>query len=301
MAKLSLARRDDGAFLLPSRVRRDDGAPRFELPVPGRTVSDLAIRVLIRAEALENGYEAAARCFLDAHLRPGDVFVDVGAHWGLFSLSAASRWPGEVDVVAVEPHPENVARLMDAVSHNGLDARVEIVAAAAGDRRGFARLRQNTSMGHTTAAWSPIQELPGPRLCVPVATLDELFAARPHLHGRRVFLKVDVEGAEARVLQGARGLLAGGRVHAILWEYGLAAGDAAERGRVARRVRALERLGFTSFHVPDEDADPFRFAPLPDLARSDRTCNVFSLARDCRPRASYALALPPLAELTCAS
>jgi FkbM family methyltransferase len=255
--------------------------------VPRRFIQDLAIRVLIREEALVDGYEAGPRCFFDAHLQPGDVFVDVGAHWGVFSLSAASRWPGEVTVLAIEPHPENVARLMDAVSHNGFDDRVEIVAAACGSHRGFARLRYNTSMGHTIAGWSPIRELPGPPLYVPVVTLDELFRARPPLQERRVFLKVDVEGAETQVLTGARALLASGRVQAILWEYGLAAEDAAEHGRVVRLVRSLERRGFTSFYFPEEGPGPYRLVPLPDLSLCDGTYNVLSLGRDCRPRDLY--------------
>ncbi len=294
MGDLALDRREDGAFLLPSRFRNEDDTPRFVLPVPRLSVPDLAIRVLIREEALVDGYEAAGRCFFDAHLQPGDVFVDVGAHWGLFSLTAASRWPGEIDVLAVEPHPENVARLMDAVSHNGLNERVEIVAAACGSRRGYARLRFNTSMGHTIEGWSPISELPGPPLCVPVATVDELFRVRPWLHGRRVFLKVDVEGGEAQVLAGARALLASGRVHAILWEYGLAAGNAAERRRVARLLRSLEGLGFRSFHFPEDGPGPFRLEPLPELGRDGNGYNVFSLAPDCRPRDGYARHAPTL-------
>ncbi len=35
------------------------------------------------------GYEAPSRKFFDEHLRPGDSFVDVGSHWGVYSFSAA--------------------------------------------------------------------------------------------------------------------------------------------------------------------------------------------------------------------
>jgi len=287
MTAPTLPTREDGAFLVPSRFRDGDDRPRFVLPVPRLSLPDVAIRVLIHQERWADGYEAAPRHLFDAHLQPGDVFVDVGAHWGIFSLSAASRWPGEVSVLAVEPHPENVCRLMDAVAHNGFRDGVEIVAAACGERPGFARLRLNTSMGHTIAPWTPIRELPGANLCVPVVTLDDLFAERPHLQGRRVFLKVDVEGAETQVLAGARALLESGRVHAVMWEHGMAAGDPARRSEAAGWVRALEGLGFTSYHFPDDAPAPFRLAPLPNLAEGDQGCNVFSLGPGCPPLQLY--------------
>ena len=52
--------------------------------VPREMLADAGARVLWRQEMLEGGYEWATRQFFEANLAPGDLFLDVGAHWGVF-------------------------------------------------------------------------------------------------------------------------------------------------------------------------------------------------------------------------
>jgi hypothetical protein len=117
--------------LLPSVFRDPKGDARFTLPIPKAFLKDLAIKHLIEREARYGGFEYPTRAFFDAHLEPGDMFIYVGAHWGMLSLSAATRHPGEISA-----DPANVTQLLRGVAHNQLTNDIETVAAAAGDKPG---------------------------------------------------------------------------------------------------------------------------------------------------------------------
>ena len=117
--------------------------------------------------------------------------VDVGAHYGLFSLVFSFR-PGTV-AYAVEPSPEARKMLEHHLAVNpGLDVRVWPVAL------GRSQGELTFSIGdHGHALRSPGAEL----VTLPVRTLDGLVdqeRARPDA------VKIDVEGMELEVLEGAR-------------------------------------------------------------------------------------------------
>src|SRR6184192_2761833 len=97
---------------IPSASLDANGRPRFRFTLTERLVAnDLGAAHLFISEVLGRGYECALRRFLDLHLMPDDVFIDVGAHWGIHSLTAASKAPGLVSVLAIEPYPGNTERL----------------------------------------------------------------------------------------------------------------------------------------------------------------------------------------------
>jgi len=131
-------------------------------------------------------------------LRPGSVFFDVGANVGFFSLLAARRVGASGRVVAFEPLPENVAYLRQHARLNGFAQRIQVVAAAVGAACTTADFEPspNRSMGHLAEGGS---------LSVPVLTLDA------YLEGGGPppdVIKIDVEGAELQLLEGAAQLFA---------------------------------------------------------------------------------------------
>jgi FkbM family methyltransferase len=134
-------------------------------------------------------YERPVQRFLRENVRDGDVVYDVGAHVGFFSICAANLG---ATVVAVEPDARNAARLRANAELNGLP--VEVVEAAAWNESGRVALVPGDSTKEAHA-------VPGEG--VASVTVDEL-ARR---YGAPTLLKLDVEGAESRALEGAREVL----------------------------------------------------------------------------------------------
>ena len=136
--------------------------------------------------------------------------IDVGAHVGGFSrdLAQTGLFAG---VLAFEPNPANFAALEDLAAS---DPRIRPVRSAVGARAGEAALHCDAD----TATGSLLPYRPGyanrgavTRMAVPVVTLD---AARrePPLAGQPVsLLKIDTQGQDLAVLEGARELLAAER------------------------------------------------------------------------------------------
>ncbi len=147
-------------------------------------------------------YEPHVARTLRTHVRPGDVVYDVGAHIGYLTLLAARLAAAEGHVYAFEAHPRNRALLERNIQMNRA-GNVTVVPAAVSDHGGeveFA-LFSYSFVGRIVDAETPAD---GERVRVPALTLDEFLTtgARPPQ-----VLKIDVEGAEARVLAGALKLI----------------------------------------------------------------------------------------------
>ena len=132
--------------------------------------------------------------FVWAVLRPGDRYIDAGANIGQLALAASKRVGPRGEVIAIEAHPE---------IHGYLEGNVELNRAgnlrtlnyALGASRGEVAMtsRRSDDQNFITEEGE---------LRVPMRTLDELVAVRPTR-----LLKIDVEGCELPVLQGAAAIL----------------------------------------------------------------------------------------------
>lgn len=90
-------------------------------PDLGRFQFHCDLRDSVAAEACFTGWYEPQETRVCAHvLRPGSVFVDVGANWGYFSLVAAGLVGAAGRVVALEPEPRLFERLSSNVAMNGL-------------------------------------------------------------------------------------------------------------------------------------------------------------------------------------
>jgi len=125
------------------------------------------------------------------------AIVDVGAHIGNHTLWFAGIMRRRV--LAFEPHPASYIQLVANVDANGLRHLVETRGCAVGAEPGTARLEYvgATNLGSATYR-------PDPQGTTPVTTLD---IASVEL-GRVAAVKIDVEGAEVDVLEGAKTLIA---------------------------------------------------------------------------------------------
>jgi FkbM family methyltransferase len=144
--------------------------------------------------------------FLSARLRPGDIFVDVGANIGYFTLLASRLVGSSGRVIAIEASPNIFARLSDNLKRNRV-GNVDSSNVAVSDRFGTTQLflGSDSNLGQTGTVARP-----GSRYeCdIDTAPLDALLATVDVARVR--FVKVDVEGAEWSVLQGMQGLLRDG-------------------------------------------------------------------------------------------
>ncbi|MGE0152617.1 MAG: FkbM family methyltransferase [Reyranellaceae bacterium] len=282
-AKLSYKADRDGQAVLASATKRADGQPRFVMPLLATMIeNDAGISYLVRHEVFHDGFERISRDIIDTHLEPGDVFVDIGAHWGCITLSALTRHPGRVRAIAVEPHPLNLLQLMRAVQANRLGELVEIVPAAAGERPGLARLAFNSTMGHSLLE-SDTRRTTGTPLRVPVVSIDQLLAERRDLDGSRLVVKIDVEGFEPEVLLGAKQALESGRVGLLVWERGFDYRQPERRAAVERSIDWLSRLGFRHYALPFADWG----GPLLPLTPDAFLGNVFSFGPGVEKRDVY--------------
>ena len=137
-------------------------------------------------------------------LGPGDLFVDVGANAGSYSV-----WVSDLGahVVAVEPGDEARQLLRENITLN-LEADIDVVECALGSARGFMTFTQGLdSTNHLLP-----REVGGHR--VEVTTLDEVLSGR-HAAG----VKIDVEGAERLVLEGAETSMREGRIDVLQLEW----------------------------------------------------------------------------------
>jgi len=259
-----------------------DGAPRFRMWAPRSYLNDAGVRFLVRTERWDGGYEYSTRSLIDAHLKPGDLFIDVGAHWGIMSLQAVSRWPGQVRALACEPAPHNLEQLRRNVDGNNLSQQIEIIPAAISDRPGHGALRPESTMGHSLVRLDQGQ--------IDVQTVDDILAARPDLAERRVMVKIDVEGSEIEVIDGMSQLLASGRVAVVIWEKGHDYDGEANRPKIEAIRDRLAKHGFTPWRFGlEEDAGPLR-----PFVFDDWRGNVIEFAPGETPLASYGLPRPPV-------
>jgi FkbM family methyltransferase len=158
-------------------------------------------------EAIRHGrYELNEAEFIRRAVRPGDSVIDVGANVGVHTVLMAALVGSTGEVMALEPCRAHVAKLSATLCAAGLDGRVNVISAAAGDRRGPARLLVAAARQLSHQAWL-VPETYSPR---PTDLVEQVHVIRiddlPH-RGRVTFMKVDVEGSESLVLAGAWRLL----------------------------------------------------------------------------------------------
>jgi FkbM family methyltransferase len=141
------------------------------------------------------------RC-VAAHLGPGDVFYDVGANVGFFSLLATKRVGPDGFVYALEPVAENASTVRRNARLNGL-ANVSVFEVAADATSGVGELLMTDwDGGSSLSDTSVAPNHPTERRAVRVIALDDLIEAE-RLRPPTV-VKIDVEGAEMRVLDGMK-------------------------------------------------------------------------------------------------
>jgi FkbM family methyltransferase len=158
----------------------------------GRSVFE-SIYLLYKAR-----FEAGPIGQLRRFVRPGSYVIDVGANIGFFTTAFAKWVSGDGRVIAIEPESRNFGRMKKRIDQAGQTGKVEMVQGVAAEVDGILALKMNPhhpgdhrigEQGEETRAWR-LDSLLEERGCPPVS-----------------LVKIDVQGAEERVLDGAARLL----------------------------------------------------------------------------------------------
>lgn len=126
-----------------------------------------------------------------------DVFIDVGANVGFYTCLAKLQ---DKYALAIEPLMDNLRYLVANMEANGWTGGLEIFPLAVADVVGLADLYGGGTGASLVTGWAGVAKTY--RRLVPCVTLDTIIGSR--FTGKRLFIKMDVEGAEYTVLLGAR-------------------------------------------------------------------------------------------------
>jgi len=153
---------------------------------------------------LHRAWENHLVAVLNERLRPGDVFVDIGANVGVMAFAAAKRVGPNGKVIAFEPNESNAQMFLRGVAQmflrgvaaNGLESFVRLYPFALSDKPALFALQgsSNTHLKTPERFDRLVQSLPG----------DDILGAEPRID----FIKFDIEGHEPFALAGLKRSLA---------------------------------------------------------------------------------------------
>ena len=167
--------------------------------------------------------------------KKGEIVIDAGAHIGLFSIRASQLVGPKGLVIAIEPYPDNFNILLRNIKLNSLKNVIPLNVALS-NREGRAKLYidKKTTAGHSIIKGIR-NSISSEFILVPSMTLDSLVKK---LNLNRIdFIKIDVEGAEYLLLQGAREVLSNNEVRIAM--------EAMDNENIRKKcTRFLQALGF---------------------------------------------------------
>ena len=137
-------------------------------------------------------------------LQPGDTFIDVGANFGFHTIRAAVRVGAQGLVYAIEPQPDVLGLLRENLLTNGIH-NVSVDELALGEKAGTLELHRFPRLGAGSTSIAKLDEEESQPISCPSMTLDAYMESKGI--DKVKLVKLDVEGSELPILNGARKLL----------------------------------------------------------------------------------------------
>lgn len=199
----------------------------------------------------EEFLEHKERAFINRFLQRGDVFVDVGAHIGWYTLIAARRVGKSGRVYAFEPSEKSCNRLRENISNNHLEnTSCFRLALSDGNTHLPIKIPQDgydawTSFGHPSEL-KIIKNVKNIRNETVETIRWDDFSARHNLTGEVSMMKIDVEGWETRVLAGGSKTFCREDAPVLLIEFADVIRKSCDSSS-GELYQALEKLGYKMF------------------------------------------------------
>lgn len=183
----------------------------------GYVMCPVSDRSIIACLADTGDLERGTRLLIQRALRPGDVFVDVGANLGIHTLAAAVAMQGRGKIIAFEPFETTRRMLEETVRINGYASITEIHQAAVSDNSGRQSLYLGKSSGHHSLYELETADAGSvPAVEVNTVRLDDVISIEQSVN----LIKIDAEGAELAVLDSAGDIIGANPNIALIVEFG---------------------------------------------------------------------------------
>ena len=238
----------------------------------GRSIFIADLRTSLGLGMYRYGYSDPELDLVRHLLKPGDVFVDGGANVGLYSLVAAARVGQFGKVISFEPAIDTRRRLVGNCSANAYPW-IEIRPEALGHEKGFAQFISFDGNRSGVSSFAPESSSFGKKVEVVVTTLD-LALEGLDLKSLRL-IKLDLEGAELKALQGSLTVLKNSNTDIFIE---IEPSHLQRQGSSAEEVfHFFDSLGFRPYQLQSSEKGRCRLAP-PDLL--SKTSPNYLMTRD---------------------
>jgi FkbM family methyltransferase len=195
--------------------------PQKVVRLPWGTTIEINVTETIGSEIFKQGiFDIGVSECAWRMLQPGDHVLDAGANIGYMTSLFASKVGKQGVVHSFEPHPrirEKLTSNITRFAHDGTIANIIVHGCALGDVTGVASLVETadfaSNQGSAFLADGEADGKVAARHQVDVSLLDDVVPT-----GKFGLLKIDVEGHELKLIQGAQKLLSQQRVRHVIYE-----------------------------------------------------------------------------------
>jgi len=173
--------------------------------------------IALLASLVDTGdMEPGTRRLIQGFIKPGDVYVDVGANIGIHTLAAARAMEGQGKIIAFEPFEPTKNMLDKTIWMNGFSNITEIHQAAVSNISGCQNLYIGRTSGHHSLF--PLEDTVNQKQTVDVPTvrLDGVIPPDQKID----LMKIDAEGAELEVIESGASLILNNPNIALIVEFG---------------------------------------------------------------------------------
>lgn len=166
----------------------------------------------------------------ETNIEEKDRVVDAGAYPGEFTIYAAKNG---AEIIAIEPDSQNAKELRENIRLNGLSDKVDVIEKGLWDQKARKKMERDVQFG----LGSKVKD--GGKLVIELDTLDNICSD----HGPVDFVKMDIEGAEMKALEGAENVIEEGAP-----EFAIATYHTDENGEKTcfRVEEILENKGYSA-------------------------------------------------------